>query len=64
MTDITGYVNLALLLLGVWFVLSVQGHVKQIAADVRAIRLAQVDDAAPPMPARESPSDPAVDPHR
>ena len=38
MIDITGYVTLALLLLGVWFVLTVQRHVKQIAEDIRAIR--------------------------
>jgi hypothetical protein len=63
-TDITGYVNLALLLLGVWFVLSVQGHVKKIAADVRAIRLAQVENATPPVPAHEALSDPATDSHR
>ncbi|SDU79854.1 hypothetical protein SAMN04488544_0061 [Microlunatus sagamiharensis] len=46
--DITGYVVLALMVLGVWFVLTVQRQLKQIAADVRAIREAAGHQPAQP----------------
>lgn len=56
MIDITGYVNLGLFVLGVWFVLTVQRYVRQIAEDVRAIRLTQL--AGLPVPAPDSEPDP------
>ena len=58
MIDITGYVNLALLVVGVWFAFSVQRYVRQIAEDVRAIRVAQ--PARLPIPA----PDPGPNPSR
>jgi uncharacterized membrane protein len=56
MIDITGYVNLALLVVGVWFVFSVQRYVRQIAEDVRAIRVTQL--AGLPIPAPDPGANP------